>query len=203
LLAAIVELATGEKFEEYLRRTLLLPLGMYDTRYAVSSSDRGRLAAGRVGSNDWYRPGDPAAEPSWNLVGNGSLFKTISDLVRWRKVFGAPLWPGLEDREIIDADARDQRAPQRTQASVTDAHIVDISTRGRLGRGYDRSAGWCERPGRHSRTLAGRRNGSRRGEGSRRGGEVVSDHDHRRQFMFTPDVDKREHTYALDAGAKP
>jgi CubicO group peptidase (beta-lactamase class C family) len=97
LLAAIVEILTGITFEDYLRRTILSPLGMDDTRYTLSPDDRIRTAAGQLDSREWRPPMDTAAGPSWNLVGNGGLWCTISNVIRWRQVFCSQRRPGFDD----------------------------------------------------------------------------------------------------------
>jgi CubicO group peptidase (beta-lactamase class C family) len=87
LLAAIIEEITDEKFEGYLRRALLAPLGMHDTGYTFPTSEHPRVASGRMGSIQWGRPTDKASNPSWNLIGNGGLLSTMPDLLRWRTAF--------------------------------------------------------------------------------------------------------------------
>jgi CubicO group peptidase (beta-lactamase class C family) len=93
LLAAIVERVTGEGFEEYLRRAVLQPLGMHDTGYVFHQSDNCRIACGYVGSLQLGRPVDKAERPSWNLIGNGGLLSTLSDLRQWRSAFCSPQPP--------------------------------------------------------------------------------------------------------------
>lgn len=91
LLAAIIELVTGQEFEVYLRRELLLPLAIFDTGYTVPVTEQARVASGRIGAIEWGRPTDKAAIPSWNLIGNGGLLSTITELLRWRTAFGTLL----------------------------------------------------------------------------------------------------------------
>jgi CubicO group peptidase (beta-lactamase class C family) len=108
LLAAVVELVTGEAFDEFLRSRVLVPLGMKNTRYHASSDQdvaTGRLDDGR----DWRQPIQKVAGTSWNLIGNGGLLSTISDLIRWREAFCSPPWPGIEDRSADHRAIVDQQ----------------------------------------------------------------------------------------------
>jgi CubicO group peptidase (beta-lactamase class C family) len=105
LLAAIVERITGEGFEEYLRRALLWPWGMHDTGYVFPRSERARVACGYIGSEEWSRPVNQTEQPSWNLIGNGGLYSTISDLLLWKTAFCAmqspTMRPDLPNRRIL------------------------------------------------------------------------------------------------------
>jgi CubicO group peptidase (beta-lactamase class C family) len=87
LLAAIVELASGRPYEEYLREHVLLPAGMRRTGYVLPRWAEGEVAHGYRRGNDTGRPmeapGWTAAGPSWNLMGSGGLISTVEDMHRW------------------------------------------------------------------------------------------------------------------------
>lgn len=86
LLAAIVELRTGESFDRYLQRELFQPAGMRSTGYRVAGLLPGRIAVGFAGDHRWGRPTDRPWErdgPYWNLRGNGGMLSTASDMLRW------------------------------------------------------------------------------------------------------------------------
>ncbi|MBD3335603.1 MAG: serine hydrolase [Candidatus Eisenbacteria bacterium] len=88
LLAAVIEIVTGETYEQYLRRQLLLPAGMRDTGYRLPDWDPRRVAQGYVGDERWGTVLErPWAEdgPYWNLRGNGGLHSTVLDLYRWHQ----------------------------------------------------------------------------------------------------------------------
>lgn len=68
VLGAVIEKASGETFEEYLRETLWTPLGMNDTGVAIEASE---LA------------GYPLRQDFTNLGGGGSMYSTVQDLIRW------------------------------------------------------------------------------------------------------------------------
>ena len=102
LLAAIVEVASGEGYEEFLARHLFEPAGMTSTGYvrpewdpvdvAVEYDDRGR-SHGRPFEHPWATDG-----PYWNLRGNGGLLSTARDLFRW--------YQALEGDEVLDGSAK-------------------------------------------------------------------------------------------------
>ncbi|HEX5042397.1 MAG TPA: serine hydrolase domain-containing protein [Candidatus Polarisedimenticolaceae bacterium] len=109
LLAAVVERASGQTFETYLRRHVLLPadledIGMQAPRWDLrrfphvmaGDEDRGtlvdRLGLGRK---------DPP--PLWNLVGNSGLQATAYDLYRWvRALRGGRVIPGSAVARMFD-----------------------------------------------------------------------------------------------------
>ncbi|MFF7392083.1 serine hydrolase domain-containing protein [Streptomyces scabiei] len=104
LLAAIVEEASGETYEEFLARHLFQPAGMEQTGYvlprwprhlvAVEYDSRGR-AQGRPFNHPWAADG-----PYWNLRGNGGMLSTAHDMFRWHRA--------LLGDEILPARARDK-----------------------------------------------------------------------------------------------
>jgi CubicO group peptidase (beta-lactamase class C family) len=89
LLAAIVELASGQSYEGYLREHLFLPAGMQRTGYVLPRWHRDSVARNYSGEEDlgnqleqrWLPDG-----PSWNLRGNGGMLSTLEDLSRWYRV---------------------------------------------------------------------------------------------------------------------
>jgi len=116
LLAATIERAAGERYGGFVARELLAPLGM---------ARSGDLTSGRPGD---LAPGrDPGFEPTlvqpaaalgagW-LAGNGSLYTTADDLLRWARAarsatpVAAPDRPGwgVHDRaghKIVEQDGR-------------------------------------------------------------------------------------------------
>jgi CubicO group peptidase (beta-lactamase class C family) len=86
LLAAIIEIVSGQRYEHYLRENLFKPAGMSDTGYALPKWNPDRIAHGYRGDEDWGRPNDkPWAfdAPYWNLLGNGGILSTAQDMYRW------------------------------------------------------------------------------------------------------------------------
>jgi CubicO group peptidase (beta-lactamase class C family) len=87
--ARLVEIMSGLRFDEYLRRSVFEPLGMGDTGFAVPEESAGRLAASYR-----YSPGGPPAlldDPATSsylrarsyLSGAGGLVSTTTDYLRF------------------------------------------------------------------------------------------------------------------------
>jgi CubicO group peptidase (beta-lactamase class C family) len=83
LLAAIVEVASGLTFEDYLRQHIFAPAGMRSAvfRTDVPAADS-LFARGYVGS-----PAGPVRGPpnpyDWGTVGAGGVWTTVGDIYRW------------------------------------------------------------------------------------------------------------------------
>ena len=102
LLAAIVEVASGDGYEEFMARHLFEPAGMTSTGYvlpdwesvevAVEYDERGR-SQGRPFEHPWAADG-----PYWNLRGNGGLLSSARDMFRW--------YLALEGDEVLDERAK-------------------------------------------------------------------------------------------------
>jgi CubicO group peptidase (beta-lactamase class C family) len=86
LLAAVIETASGEPYEEYVRRNVFNPSGMRDTGYL--SVDRDGLPVTQQ-CRDGGAWGDPLSRRvwktgvSWNLMGAGGMMTTLADLQRF------------------------------------------------------------------------------------------------------------------------
>lgn len=86
LLAAIVEIASGDPYEKYLHDALFAPAGMEDTGYNLPGWDPDRLARGYQDGKDWgtiVARYQEQGGPHWNLLGNGGIHSTVSDMFRW------------------------------------------------------------------------------------------------------------------------
>jgi len=102
LLAAIVEVASGARYEAFLARHLFEPAGMESTGYVLPDwesvtvaeeyDERGR-SQGRPFDHPWAEDG-----PYWNLRGNGGLLSTARDMFRWYQV--------LDGDEVLDEPAK-------------------------------------------------------------------------------------------------
>jgi CubicO group peptidase (beta-lactamase class C family) len=88
LLAAVVEIASGQPYETYLREHLFLPAGMKETGYKAPKWDASRVPAGYLDGNRWgtmlEKPWAPDG-PFWALRGNGGIESTLSDLWAWSR----------------------------------------------------------------------------------------------------------------------
>jgi CubicO group peptidase (beta-lactamase class C family) len=102
LLAAIIEEASGQGYEEFLAQHLFGPAGMTSTGYVLPAWDRLDVAVeydrrgrpqGRPFEHPWAADG-----PYWNLRGNGGLLSSARDMFRWHQA--------LEGVEVLDESAK-------------------------------------------------------------------------------------------------
>jgi CubicO group peptidase (beta-lactamase class C family) len=82
LLAAVIEKVSGQKYEEFMREKLWLPAGMEFTGYRLPDWEKKDLAHWYRGEKDNGIPLDKPY-PYWNLVGNGGVLSTTSDMLKW------------------------------------------------------------------------------------------------------------------------
>ncbi|MEW5984501.1 MAG: serine hydrolase domain-containing protein [Acidobacteriota bacterium] len=88
LLAAIVEIVSGQSYETYLIEKVLKPAGMLETGYKAPGWDRARIAHGYRDGRDWgtiLERIQPPDAPYWMLRGNGGLHTTLGDLLAWHR----------------------------------------------------------------------------------------------------------------------
>lgn len=88
VLAAVIEKASGEKFETFLRRRLLDPLKMTSTDWQVAPGDIGRFATNYAFAGDRLVPMDPARtsvflQPPSFPYGGAGLTSSASDYDRF------------------------------------------------------------------------------------------------------------------------
>lgn len=99
MLARIVEIAAGQRIDEFARDRIFAPLRMRHTRYRPPASWRRRTAATEI-VNDELRRGtvhDPLARLMGGVSGNAGLFSTASDLsVYCRMLLNGGTWRGKE-----------------------------------------------------------------------------------------------------------
>jgi CubicO group peptidase (beta-lactamase class C family) len=101
LLAAVVELVSGQGYETYLRDNLFKPAGMTRTGYRLPGWRPEELAQGyrrgrRTGTiveRPWAADG-----PYWNLRGNGGIHTTAGDMLKWHLA--------LEGDAVLPKEAR-------------------------------------------------------------------------------------------------
>jgi CubicO group peptidase (beta-lactamase class C family) len=98
LLGYIVQLASGQLFEDFLQEHIFAPLGMPDTAFWVTPEKAARLALiygpGEDGGLKIVEPqnGGPITQPTRNPFGGGGLVSTVADYFR----FGQMLLNGGE-----------------------------------------------------------------------------------------------------------
>jgi CubicO group peptidase (beta-lactamase class C family) len=103
LLAAVIEEASGQSYESYVRENILLPAGMKDTGYLLPDFRGGIFAQQCKGDQAW---GDPVTKGlwkdgvSWNLIGAGGMMTSVHDLKRWidASVSGKLFRPDIQKR---------------------------------------------------------------------------------------------------------
>ncbi|HXV74760.1 MAG TPA: serine hydrolase domain-containing protein [Candidatus Polarisedimenticolaceae bacterium] len=94
VLAHVVERASGTTYEDYLRQTILAPLGMETTDHDGSPA-RGYLPA----PPPVIRVVPPEADPVGFMIGSGSLVSTAPDLWRWARAVADERIVGWKDLE--------------------------------------------------------------------------------------------------------
>jgi CubicO group peptidase (beta-lactamase class C family) len=92
VIARLVEILSGRRFEEYIREQIFEPLGMLDTAYTVAAEKLPRYAANYARSPDggmtlFDDPADSAyARPKTLFTGSSGLISTAADYVRFAEM---------------------------------------------------------------------------------------------------------------------
>jgi CubicO group peptidase (beta-lactamase class C family) len=84
LLAAIVEIQSGQTYPEFTREHLFNPAGMKDTGFNGEELPEERVAVG-YGYRNAGQPNSPPhwGKTSWLVMGSGGQVSTLSDIHRW------------------------------------------------------------------------------------------------------------------------
>ena len=105
LMAAIIELVTGQSYERFLREHVLLPAGMERTGYVLPAWDEADIVVGYAGQERWGKPTElmwGEDGPGWHLQGNGGLLSTLDDLYRWgRAILGEHVFTAAEKQTYL------------------------------------------------------------------------------------------------------
>jgi CubicO group peptidase (beta-lactamase class C family) len=87
LLGIIIEQVSGQDYEQYLQKVLLVPMGIQEIGYHYPPSHPERIAVGYQMGKAWGTHQDKfaAAEggPFWNLKANGGLEASLNDMEKW------------------------------------------------------------------------------------------------------------------------
>ena len=85
MLAAIVEIASGERFEDYVARRLFAPAGLKSTGFEWQQRpDDPSIAVGYRGETvAQLQPVAAAGDAGWGQRGPGGVVTTVDDLQRW------------------------------------------------------------------------------------------------------------------------
>ncbi len=103
LLGAIVEIASRQTYEKFLREQIFLPAGMKDTGYVLPNYAAERIARGYAEAGPWgtiREKGWKEDGPGWYLKANGGIYSTVGDMYRWAVA--------LEGAKILSAAAREK-----------------------------------------------------------------------------------------------
>ena len=128
VLGRVVEVASGQPFDDFLSAEVFGPLGMSDTAFSVAGDNLGRLATLYVVGSDGalhrsVRMGDAVTRPPTFLSGGGGLVSTAADYHRFTQML---LRAGeLEGTRLLGP---------RTVAYMTRNHLpgnADVDTIGR------------------------------------------------------------------------
>ncbi len=99
VLAAIIEMASGQPYEEFLHSNLFNPVGMAFTGYRIPEWKKKVVAHWYLGDKD---NGTPLEKPYpyWNFIGNGGILSTTMDMYRWHLA--------LLGNEILSDEAKEK-----------------------------------------------------------------------------------------------
>jgi CubicO group peptidase (beta-lactamase class C family) len=114
LLAGVVERASGERFEKYLRRVLFEPAGMTNTGFEGDSITpyRGPLVVHSYssGNDEGAVPDFPFSE---KFIGAGTIISTAADLYRWEQALATDRVLNRAAREKFFTPYVDVQGPTR------------------------------------------------------------------------------------------
>jgi CubicO group peptidase (beta-lactamase class C family) len=101
LLGVIIEIASGQTYEQYLQEHIFRPAGMTRTGYTLPGWKRDDLAVGYYKGARWGTPLDhPWLQdgPSWNLRANGGMLSTVRELYKFIQA--------LDRDDVLRGDAK-------------------------------------------------------------------------------------------------
>lgn len=91
MLGIIIEKASGQDYEMYLKSQVLEPIGIREIAYTYPSSLTDRIAVGYRNGNSWgthqERYDQAGGGPYWNLKANGGLEVSLDDMEKWVNAF--------------------------------------------------------------------------------------------------------------------
>ena len=128
MLGKIVSKVSGMRFQDYITKQILLPLGMKDTVWEYADIAPGKFAKGYR----WER-GNWVAEPvlhDGDGAAMGGLITTMDDFARY-VAFHLDAWPardGADEGPLRRASVRDMHQPQMFAGLSAKATLVDDKT---------------------------------------------------------------------------
>jgi CubicO group peptidase (beta-lactamase class C family) len=89
VLAAVIEIVSGQSYPEFTQERLFEPAGMVDTGFFGEAYDRDRMAIGQGDDSNGEINAPPYWGPtSWLVMGSGGQVSTTKDLWRWHRALG-------------------------------------------------------------------------------------------------------------------
>jgi len=98
LRGAIVEIVSGQPYEEYLHEHLFKPSGMFFTGYRIPKWHERTVATWYVGEKSFRPSLSEHNQPHWNVIGNGEILSTTNDMHKW--------YLALKGEKILSAEAK-------------------------------------------------------------------------------------------------
>jgi CubicO group peptidase (beta-lactamase class C family) len=100
LLAAVVEVTSGERFQEYVKRKIFRPAGMTRTGFWGEVPPGANASHIARGHDDFNRGGNPLewSGTSWRNLGQSGIMSSVGDLYRWHLA--------LEGEAILSREAK-------------------------------------------------------------------------------------------------
>ena len=142
MLGKVVSKASGMRFQDYVTRQILRPLGMNNTRWEYAQAAPGKLALGYRWERDHWEPepilhdGDGAAM--------GGLITTADDFARYI-AFHLSAWPARNDPDhgpLRRASLREMHLPQVFAGLSAKATLLDGKTPNPRVGFYSYGLGW-------------------------------------------------------------
>lgn len=128
LLGKVVSKASGMRFQDYVTRQILRPLGMNNTRWEYTQAAPGKLALGYRWDRDHWEL-EPIL-PDGDGAAMGGLITTMDDFARY-VAFHLDAWPARSDPErgpVKRASRREMQLPQAFAGQSTRATLSDMKT---------------------------------------------------------------------------
>lgn len=128
MLGKVVSKVSGMRFQDYITREILRPLGMHSTRWDYAKAPAGKLALGYRWARDHWKP-EPFL-PDGDGAAMGGLLTTANDFARY-VAFHLDAWPARsapESGPLRRASVREMHLPQVFASLAAQATMTDGTT---------------------------------------------------------------------------
>ena len=135
VLAAVVEVASGMRYSEYLKKTIFDPLGMKETKFRLKEEDKPRLAAMYYANTEACNPYPQRCD--YRLAdnyesGGAGLYSTVDDYSLFADAM-ANGGVGITGKQILKPETIDQMRTEQLSTCTVDP---TFSCNGGPGYGY-------------------------------------------------------------------